>query len=217
MDTRLPSWRRVLVVVAHPDDESFGLGAIIDGFVRAGAAVDVLCLTRGEASTLGDREGLADLRRAELEAAGAALGVNTSALLDHPDGGLTALVEDLAAVVDAHLEERPPDGVLVFDVVGVTGHPVHAAATSAAMRAAGPRALPVLGWALPASVAEAMNTELGTAMSGYPEGDLDARVVVDRAAQKVAIAAHASQAVPGSPLWRRLDLLGDVEWLRWQR
>ena len=63
---RLPPWSRVHVVVAHPDDESFGLGAVIDAFVRAGAVVQVLCLTRGESSTLGAQESdLSARRRAE--------------------------------------------------------------------------------------------------------------------------------------------------------
>lgn len=40
---------------------------------------------------------------------------------------------------------------------------------------------------------------------------------VDRTAQHEAIAAHASQAVPGSVLWRRLELQGPTETLRWLR
>jgi LmbE family N-acetylglucosaminyl deacetylase len=43
----LPAWTSVLAVVAHPDDESFGLGAILDAFTGAGARVEVLCLTQG--------------------------------------------------------------------------------------------------------------------------------------------------------------------------
>lgn len=43
----------VLAVVAHPDDESFDLGAILDTVVAAGGRASVLCFTRGEASTLG--------------------------------------------------------------------------------------------------------------------------------------------------------------------
>jgi GlcNAc-PI de-N-acetylase len=39
----LPPWPAVLAVVAHPDDESFGLGAIIDRMTSAGAAVHILC------------------------------------------------------------------------------------------------------------------------------------------------------------------------------
>ena len=87
----LPPWAAVLAVVAHPDDESFGLGAIIDRMTSGGAAVHVLCYTRGEASTLNQTG--ADLTRQrarELRQAGAALGVSTVALLDYPDGRLAA-------------------------------------------------------------------------------------------------------------------------------
>jgi LmbE family N-acetylglucosaminyl deacetylase len=41
------------VVVAHPGDESFGFGAVIDRLATDGVGVRVLCLTHGEASTLG--------------------------------------------------------------------------------------------------------------------------------------------------------------------
>ena len=34
----LPPWGRTLVVVAHPDDESFGLGGVIDALVSAGSS-----------------------------------------------------------------------------------------------------------------------------------------------------------------------------------
>ncbi|HLI74718.1 MAG TPA: PIG-L family deacetylase, partial [Acidimicrobiales bacterium] len=42
-----------LAVVAHPDDESFGLGAVLAALVRSGGDVRVLSFTHGEASTLG--------------------------------------------------------------------------------------------------------------------------------------------------------------------
>jgi LmbE family N-acetylglucosaminyl deacetylase len=48
----LPAWPSVLVVIAHPDDESFGLGAVIDKITSAGAAVHIVCFTHGGASTL---------------------------------------------------------------------------------------------------------------------------------------------------------------------
>jgi len=36
----LPRVERLLAVVAHPDDESFGLGAVLDRFVRGGTLDD---------------------------------------------------------------------------------------------------------------------------------------------------------------------------------
>ncbi|HJE52330.1 MAG TPA: PIG-L family deacetylase, partial [Tessaracoccus flavescens] len=91
----LPSWNRVLVVVAHPDDESFGLGAVISSFVDGGASVHVTCLTAGEASTLGAAPDLAAIREAELAAAASRLGCDGTTLHHHPDGGLAS---DLAAL-----------------------------------------------------------------------------------------------------------------------
>ena len=48
----LPVASSVLAVCAHPDDESFGLGAVLHHFVANGADVAMLCFTRGEASSL---------------------------------------------------------------------------------------------------------------------------------------------------------------------
>jgi len=45
--THQPPWCSVLAVVAHPDDESFGLGAVLASFAETGARVSVLCFTRG--------------------------------------------------------------------------------------------------------------------------------------------------------------------------
>ncbi len=50
----LPQVSRVLAVCAHPDDESFGLGAVLGALSDRGATTRVLCFTHGEASTLGE-------------------------------------------------------------------------------------------------------------------------------------------------------------------
>src|SRR5450759_2918973 len=121
----LPAWTSVLAVVAHPDDESFGLGALLDAFARSGAGVEVLCLTHGEASTLHGAPGdLASLRGAELAAAADVLGVTRAMLKDHPDGDLSGLPDGmLVAEAVAAGDSSHADGVLVFDTAGVTGHP----------------------------------------------------------------------------------------------
>jgi hypothetical protein len=87
----------------------------------------------------------------------------------------------------------------------------------AALDAADELGLPVLGWTLPRAVAEQLNEELGTGFIGHAPGDVDLVVPVERDRQRVASLAHASQAVPTSVLWRRLELLGDAEHLRWLR
>ncbi len=112
------------------------------------------------------------------------------------------------------VERAHPDGILVFDPEGgVTGHADHEAASRAALAVAAERGIPALGWALPTAVARALNTAHGGSFVGHD--DLDITVTVDRVRQRRAIEAHASQAVPGSVLWRRLELLGPFEHLRW--
>lgn len=159
------------MVVAHPDDESFGLGALIDGFARSGAAVDVLCLTRGEASTLGASADLADLRAGELESAGVALGTRSTRLLDLPDGGLADRDPlGLSEVVHGAAVQTRPDGLLVMDSTGISGHPDHIAATAAALRAAQQLDLPVLAWTLTDELAAQLVTETGVPFSRLRAG-----------------------------------------------
>ncbi len=214
----LPPWRSVLAVVAHPDDESFGLGAVLAAFAED-AQVAVLCFTHGEASTVHGVEGdLERLRAAELVAAGRVLGLESVTLLDHPDGALAASPSSvLSAAVVAAAERVGAEGLVTFDESGITGHPDHVAATAAALEAAVHLELPVLAWTVPVEVAERLNAELGAAFVGCPASALDLQVTVDRGRQRNAIACHRSQAVPGSVLWRRLELLGDTEHLRWLR
>ncbi len=218
----LPRWKSVLAVVAHPDDESFGLGAVVDAFVASGSRVSLLCLTEGERSTIGAGINLGRMRRDELAAASRALGVSATAVHHHPDGDLRSVGRHVLAgeVVD-EVGAVQAEGLLVFDDSGVTGHPDHVAATAAAIQAAEVLDLPVLAWTIPSSVAERLNTELAGSGSsrfrGRPPQEIHLEIVVDRAHQVTASHAHHTQAVPTSPLWRRLELLGDTEHLRWLR
>jgi LmbE family N-acetylglucosaminyl deacetylase len=213
----LPAWRSVLVVVAHPDDETFGLGAVIDAMTSAGAAVHVLCFTRGEASTLNERD--ADLpaaRAEELRQASAELRVAGVTLLDYPDGGLAAAPRpELEAHVISLAARHRAGGLLVFDDTGITGHRDHQTATAAAVAAARGAGLAVLAWTLPAAVAARLEAETGASFAGRPPGQVDICVRVDRARQRRAALLHVSQISPTAVLWRRLQLQGDCEHLRW--
>lgn len=207
---RLP--RSVLAVVAHPDDESFGLGGIIAAFVAAGSRVGLVCFTHGERSTLGGGD-LFTLRAQELSAAATVLGMSWCRLLSHPDGQLAAQPTDVfASEVEDAARETGAELLLAFDDEGVTGHPDHKAATAAAVAAGRRLGLPVLGWVVTPALAEQLNAELGTSFAGRTP---DLVVQVDRARQRRAVAAHRSQAEGNAVLERRLTLSGDTEALRW--
>ena len=214
-----PAWTSVLAVIAHPDEASVGLGAILDAFVFAGVKVEVLCLTHGQAWTLQGAPGdLAALRGAELASAADVLGPTRANMLDFPDGDLSEVDQTrLVAEVVAEADSCFPDGLLVFDAAAVTGHLDHVTATSAGLLAAETLGLPVLGWALSETVAARLSLEFGAGLTGHQDDAVDLRVTVDRARQRVASHALQNQALPGSPRWRRLELLADTESLRWLR
>lgn len=214
-----PAWRSVLAVIAHPDDESFGLGPVLDAFMVAGIKVEVLCLTHGQAWKLPGAPGdLAALRGAELASAADVLGPVRIKMQDCPDGCLGEVCQTkLAAAVVAAADSSHPDGLLVFDTPAATGRLDHAAATGAGLLAAETLGLPVLGWDLPATVASQLNHETGASVTGHQDDGIDLRVNIDRARRRVVSHADASETTPGSAQWRRLELLAESGSLRWLR
>lgn len=202
----------VLAVVAHPDDESFGLGAVIAELIARGGDVRVLCLTQGEASTLGATADLAAVRLWELTGAADRLGVSEVVLHDFSDGGLGAVA---TTVVDEVVEGNVRDAVtlLAFESGGVTGHPDHRAASASALRVADRHRLAVLEWGIAPDVAARLNAEFATAFVAL-DGDGTLDVEVDRAVQLAAIACHRSQADDNPILARRLELQGSVDRIR---
>jgi len=216
-DHDLPTADSVLAVCAHPDDESFGLGALLSEFVDTGAQVTVLCFTRGEASTLHGTPGhLGDVRAAELAAAATVLGVTRTELLDYPDGHLSHQpLHELAAHVRRVADAMSADMLLVFDEGGITGHPDHRRATQAALAAAEGTTRAVLAWTVTEPVATALNDEFGTNFVDREHTDIDITTPIDRTRQRAAMTQHASQLLETRVPVRRLALTGDTEYLRY--
>jgi len=204
-------------VCAHPDDESFGLGAILSTLADTGTRTSALCFTHGEASTLHGVAGdLAAIRADELAAAGAILGVTDLELLDYPDGHLAAQpLDELTGHVTRVARTVDASALLVFDHGGITGHPDHQRATDAALRAAVGLGCPVLAWAIPDKVAQLLNDEFHTTFAGRRDDELDITIPVDRVRQLDAIHCHRSQSTDNPVLWHRLDHLGPAEHLRY--
>ncbi len=137
---------RLQVVVAHPDDETFGCGSLLLHAKASGAVTAVCCATRGEAG--GDIPDLAAVRERELHEAASILGVDQVRLLQYADSGMNgdppagALCgspgDDVRDAVRREIETFGPDVVVTLDASD--GHRDHACirdATVAAARAAG--------------------------------------------------------------------------------
>lgn len=217
---------RLLVTVAHPDDETFGCGSLLLHAAARGARTIVCCATRGEegepAPGSGARtEELGEVRERELRAAAALLGVDRVELLGYRDSGMQGAVGD-GALVDAPLEEVAAAVRGVIDVVRphvvVTlsaddGHRDHARvrdATVAAVAAATWRPQRVYLHCLPRSLLRRWadherrrrpdSPYLDVDAAGLGTADEELTTVVDTsahlAARRSAIACHRSQRSP---------------------
>ena len=213
---QLPTAQRVLAVCAHPDDETFGLGALLAAFAQRTADVALLTLTRGEATTSsGDRERLARQRTVELACATEQLGIARSSVHSFPDGRLREVAGDqVLATVQLAIDEHDPDLLLVFDPAGITGHPDHQQATEATLLAACGADVPVLGWYVPTEVALRLNGEFAAGFVPTTPVPGDLHVGVDRAPQIAAMVCHGSQRDDLAVVSRMVELLGDGEHLR---
>ncbi|WBB74605.1 N-acetyl-1-D-myo-inositol-2-amino-2-deoxy-alpha-D-glucopyranoside deacetylase [Micromonospora sp. WMMD1128] len=158
--TTLPD-RRLLLVHAHPDDESIGTGATMAHYAAAGAHVTLVTCTLGEEGEIhvpalarlaaAEADQLGGYRIGELDAACAALGVTDHRFLGgagrYRDSGMMGLVTnehprafwraDLDTAAGHLLEvirEVRPQVVVTYDPNGFYGHPDHIQAHRVAMR-----------------------------------------------------------------------------------
>ncbi|MCU0513301.1 MAG: PIG-L family deacetylase [Anaerolineae bacterium] len=150
------SHRRLLLVFAHPDDESFGMGGTIARYVAQGVDVYYLCATGGEVGTIppamqGLYPTVKDLRLAELDCAAQTLGFKEVFLAGYKDSGMmgsptTADPDCLwyrwqqepasvtRYVVDI-MRRVQPQVVVTFNKYGGYGHPDHIAIQQACEQA----------------------------------------------------------------------------------
>ena len=135
--------KTILAVLAHPDDESFGMGGTLALYARKGHDVYCVCATRGEAGSA-DEEHLngykdtADMRTAELMRAAKILGLKGVFFLGyrdsgmpgmeankHPDAQINHPVDQVAGRVVKYIRGLKTDVVITFDPIGGYKHPDH--------------------------------------------------------------------------------------------
>ena len=133
----------ILSVLAHPDDESFGMGGTLALYAQKGCDVYLICATRGEVGDVAPEhmQGfscIAELREGELRCAAKHLGLKDVFFLNyrdsgmpgspdnqHPDAQVAHPVDEVAGKVVHYLRELKPDIILTFDPIGGYRHPDH--------------------------------------------------------------------------------------------
>lgn len=215
---------RLLVTVAHPDDETFGTGSLLAHAAQCGVDVTVACATRGEAGdpvpgSVSPGQELAAVRERELREAAAHLGVERVVVFDWTDSGMdgeaasgslvAASLGEVAARLVELIDEVRPTIVVTLD--GSDGHRDHLHvrdATVMAVRRAtwevGRVYLHCLPQRLMRRWVEALESSrsdaahLGIGELGTPESEIT--TVVDTAAVRhirdEAMMIHASQTPP---------------------
>ncbi len=148
--------RRLLISYAHPDDESFGLGAAIPKWIDEGVDVYLICATNGDVGDVPDElrgkySTIAELRLSELHCARQYLKFREVFMLGYRDSGMpgseTSRHPDSLcyqwqhhparvanAVIDV-LRRVKPQVVITFNRYGGYGHPDHIAIQRATVRA----------------------------------------------------------------------------------
>lgn len=133
---------RIGAIFAHPDDETFCVGATIAKYADAGITTDLFCATDGDAGKnsgvpVSSREQLATLRRDEARSAASILGIASIEFAGYGDGALEQLDPAvLTASIVAFIRRQKPTIVLTFGPEGApTGHRDHRAISRAATAA----------------------------------------------------------------------------------
>ena len=144
---------RLMAVLAHPDDESLGVGGTLAKYASEGVEVFLVTATRGDNGRYrglrpDDPEHpgpsvLANIRETELRAAASALGLREVSLLDFRDQRLDrADPHEAVAAIVQHIRRVRPQVVVTFGPEGAYGHPDHVAisqfTTAAIVAAADP-------------------------------------------------------------------------------
>ncbi|MDH3944072.1 MAG: PIG-L family deacetylase [Anaerolineae bacterium] len=142
--------KTILAVLAHPDDESFGMGGTLALYASRGVDVHLVCATKGEAGDVDPEymqgfDTVADCRVAELNCAADHLGLAGVHFLGYRDSGMAGSdqnhhdealasqpVEQVAARIAQYIRQLRPQVVLTFDPVGGYHHPDHIAINKAA-------------------------------------------------------------------------------------
>lgn len=143
----------MLSVLAHPDDESFGMGGTLALYAEQGVEVYLVCATRGEVGEV-DAEfkqkikSPSCLRTQELRCAAQVLGLHELHFLNYRDSGMPGSeanhhpralaaqpVEQVAKEVAHLIRKIQPNVVLTFDPIGGYRHPDHIAIQQATVMA----------------------------------------------------------------------------------
>lgn len=158
-----------LVIIAHPDDESFLMSGTSLKFAHEGKNVGIICATCGEKGDSRLKQPvspkqLGETRQKELKACCRLLKIKHLKFLYYQDGGLiNADFKKLVSRLRLLIERIQPEIVLTFGTEGISGHNDHIVigkAAVAASKQAKPRVAEIWRASMPTSFIKTFNEYL---------------------------------------------------------
>jgi N-acetyl-1-D-myo-inositol-2-amino-2-deoxy-alpha-D-glucopyranoside deacetylase len=143
----------LLAVLAHPDDETFGMGGTLALYAQKGVEVHLVCATRGEVGSVDPKflqgfDSIGERRESELCCAADLLGLAGVHFMGYRDSGMPGSpdnlhpkalaaqpVEEVARKVAHYIRMLRPQVVVTNDPIGGYKHPDHIAVHRATLRA----------------------------------------------------------------------------------
>lgn len=143
----------LLAVLAHPDDETFGMGGTLAYYSRRGVDTYLICATRGEVGEVDEAmlrgyASIGERREAELRCAAGKLGLQDVIFLGYRDSGMPGSPDNqhpqalaaqprqqVAEAIARHIRRLRPLVVVTFDPIGGYRHPDHIAIHQATVQA----------------------------------------------------------------------------------
>ncbi len=145
--------KKLVFIGAHPDDETFSVGATLAQYAEMGVKVYYVCATRGDVGqakikNLKGFSSLSDLREAELHCAAKELGITEVIHLNfrdsgmvgwdenkHPEALISIPLENVIKSIITVIRSIKPDVVITFDPIGGYLHPDHIVVHKATVKA----------------------------------------------------------------------------------
>jgi LmbE family N-acetylglucosaminyl deacetylase len=197
-----PKPKQMLVILAHPDDESFTAGGTLAKYARQAVQVVLLCATRGEAGIAGVKpEAAGKIREGELRKAAEQLGIEVHFLGCH-DGELShCRMEMLAESMAWWMDLIQPQVIITFGPEGVSGHPDHVMISNAVTHAYDKYYKKGILLYIRPSKATLSGCGVSAASSGTELPSVKVDISEYRLEKVRAVQCHASQnpGVPGKP------------------
>ncbi len=203
--------KKVLVVTAHPDDESPLAGGTIRQIVDSGGEVHLVCVTLGEkgkayVSENYTEQELKELRRNELLSAGDVLGLSSVSFLNFPDGQLLPYAFEIQSRLAQVIMRINPAVLMSFGPDGYTGHTDHQTIYAVCKSISGEQQLPFAMFCLPPAPYRQECQEVllkkrkfGAYTSNQTYVEPNIKISVNGELKLMALECHASQFVGLNP------------------